>query len=103
MDVLSPARDGAEALRLEPGRLWSLWDMLRISARNFYYATSELTSLAALVNAKARGDDPLFTESTLLSAEDVDILEAKLKRILLSVLPPIGAIVTSIATNDARV
>jgi hypothetical protein len=57
-----------------PGKLWSLWDMLKYNAASFYMATDVLYKMRAASNDKSEKKEPLaetIAEITLRTAKDL--------------------------------
>jgi hypothetical protein len=59
--------DSNHAVALRPGKLWSLWDMLKFNATDFYNAVTSLHSAFAVVRSHTRYGSVSFRSDELMT------------------------------------
>src|ERR1700730_735468 len=108
--MTAPARDfqsgGNGAALWRPGRLWSLWDMLKLKADEFHDNTPKLVSLSTWIAAQSSEEDKegkakLYHKDRDLDDSDRSYIQARFAT-LPQHLEALGARVTSMAVQDAR-
>jgi hypothetical protein len=99
--VIASARDiqsdSNSATAWRPGKLWSLWDMLKFNASEFYQATSALRAGEVLIEHVGKTDKTF--DAALINAKNKKTLRAHMRK-LDSALSVLGARVTAVAAVE---
>jgi hypothetical protein len=87
----------------QPGRLWSLWDMLELKAGAFVHTATDLARTAAFIsgiNNPSENQKAIFKSDTVLDEADRKYLRSRLVDLPVH-LDALGADVTSLTVADA--